>query len=60
MPRVMALVMALVLEGGSLAGPTARYGVRYPAIQTRPDRTITRLNEIFEQRQLAASALRTV
>ena len=45
------LIMALVLEGSSLKGLAARYGVSYPTIRTRLDRVIARLNEILEGRQ---------
>ena len=45
------LIMALVLEGGSLKGLAARYGVSYPTIRTRLDRVIARLNELLEGRR---------
>ena len=50
-PEDLDLIMALVLEGSSLKGLAARYGVSYPTIRARLDRVITRLNEILEGRQ---------
>ena len=50
-PEDLDLIMALVLEGSSLKGLAARYGVSYPTIRTRLDRVIARLNEILEGRQ---------
>ena len=50
-PEDLDLIMALVLEGSSLKGLAARYGVSYPTIRTRLDRVIARLNEILEGRR---------
>ena len=50
-PEDLDLIMALVLEGSSLKGLAARYGVSYPTIRARLDRVIARLNEILEGRQ---------
>ena len=41
-PEDLDLIMALVLEGSSLKGLAARYGVSYPTIRTRLDRVIAR------------------
>ncbi len=50
-PEDLDLIMALVLEGSSLKGLAARYGVSYPTIRARLDRVIARLNEILEGRR---------
>ncbi len=50
-PDDLDLIVALVLEGGSLKGLAARYDVSYPTIRARLDRVIARLNEILDGRQ---------
>ena len=44
------LITALVLEGSSLKGLAARYGVSYPTIRGRFDRVIGRLTQATEGR----------
>ena len=44
------LIMALVIESGSLKGLAKRYGVSYPTIRGRVDRVIERLEAILEGR----------
>lgn len=44
------LITALVLEGSSLKGLAARYGVSYPTIRLRFDRVIDRLEQAVDGR----------
>lgn len=44
------LITALVLEGSSLKGLAARYGVSYPTIRGRVDRVIERVRAITDGR----------
>jgi hypothetical protein len=46
------LVTALVLEGSSLKGLAARYGVSYPTIRGRFDRVIKRLKHAVAGEQI--------
>jgi hypothetical protein len=44
------LICELVLQSGSLKGLASAYGVSYPTIRNRLDRTIARLRDIVEGR----------
>ena len=46
------LIAALVLEGSSLKGLAARYGVSYPTIRGRFDRVIERLERVVAGEQV--------
>lgn len=46
------LITALVLEGSSLKGLAARYGVSYPTIRGRFDRVIERLERVVAGEQV--------
>ncbi|MCA9299932.1 MAG: DUF2089 family protein [Phycisphaerales bacterium] len=45
------LIVALVLESGSLKGLASAYGVSYPTIRGRLDRVIERLRDAVEGRE---------
>ncbi len=49
-PDDLDLIASLVLEGSSLKGLAARYGVSYPTIRLRFDRVIDRLEKVVEGR----------